>query len=87
VNGTDAADGSPYAAIVAVMRNGDTSCATWVVGNNQHDGTGIGDKNFLAVCDRSGDVTGFAVYGAKGDSWESAYAGRLRLGTEIWQRR
>jgi hypothetical protein len=88
-NGTDAANGNPYSATVTVQRTGDTYRVTWFVGNTRYDGTGIGNKDFLAVSYRSGNVTGLALYGAKGDGWEGiwAYAGGRRLGTEVWQRR
>jgi hypothetical protein len=89
VEGTDAANGNAYSATVTVERTGDTYRVTWLVGSTRYDGTGIGDKNFLAVSYRSGNVTGLALYGAKGDGWEGiwAYAGGRRLGTEVWQRR
>ena len=87
--GTDAANGRPYSASVTVERTGDTYRVTWVVGRTQYDGTGIGDKNFLAVSYRSGNVTGLALYGAEGDGWKGiwAYAGGRRVGTEVWVRR
>ena len=89
VNGTDAANGNPYSGTVRVERTGDTFRVTWIVGNTQYDGTGIGNAEFLAVSYRSGNVTGLALYGTKGDGWEGiwAYAGGRRVGTERWQRR
>lgn len=89
VNGTDAANGNPYSGTVRVERTGDTFRVTWLVGNTQYDGTGIGNAEFLAVSYRAGNITGLALYGTKGDNWEGiwAYAGGRRLGTEVWQRR
>jgi len=87
--GTDAQNGGPYTASVTVERTGDTYRVTWIVGRTQYDGTGIGNNEFLAVSYRSGNVTGLALYTAKGDNWEGiwAYAGGRRLGTEVWRRR
>lgn len=88
-SGTDAQTGNPYSGVVTVQRTGDTYRVTWVVGGVQYDGTGIGNNDFIAVSYRAGNVTGLALYGAKGDKWEGiwAYAGGRRLGTEVWERR
>jgi hypothetical protein len=88
-SGTDAATGGAYSGTVRVERTGDTYRVTWIVGNTQYDGTGIGNNDFLAVSYRAGNITGLALYGAKGDNWEGiwAYAGGRRLGTETWSRR
>jgi hypothetical protein len=87
--GTDAANGAPYTATVSVERTGDTYRVTWVVGNTRYDGTGIGNRDFLAVSYRSGNVTGLALYGAEGNGWKGiwAYAGGRTVGTEVWVRR
>jgi hypothetical protein len=50
---------------------------TWAVGNVRFVGTGIGDKNFIAVSYRSGSDTGLALYRADGGTRRD-YGDRLR---------
>ena len=52
-------------------------------------GTGVGNKDFLAVSYRSGSSTGLALYGEVNGSWVGiwAYADGQDLGAERWTRR
>jgi hypothetical protein len=88
VEGTNPTGGGSYSGTVEVEKTGDTYRVTWVVGGTRYIGTGIGDKNFIAVSYRSGDDTGLALYGADGGNWHGiwTYAGGRRIGTEIWNR-
>jgi hypothetical protein len=89
VSGTNPGGGEKYSGEVSVERTGDTFRVVWVVGGQQFTGTGIGDKNFLAVSYRSGDQTGLALYAEEGDgTWVGVwtYAGGKKIGTERWER-
>ena len=81
-------DGSKYTGTVTVTRTGDTYRVTWRVGDTRYDGTGIGNKEFLAVSYRSGDESGLALYGADGGNWKGiwTYAGGSKIGAELWSR-
>jgi len=79
---------SGYTGTVVVEKTGDTYKVTWVVGGATYIGTGIGDKNFLAVSYKSGNNTGLALYGEDGASWAGVWtyhSGRT-VGAEIWTR-
>jgi hypothetical protein len=60
----------------------------WVVGSNRCVGTGIGNREFIAVSYKSGNDSGLALYGADGDNWSGvwAYDGARQMGTEVWKR-
>jgi hypothetical protein len=70
------------------VKTGDTYRVTWIVGGTRYVGTGIGDKNFIAVSYRSGNNTGLALYGADDDGWQGVwtYADGRQIGTETWKR-
>jgi hypothetical protein len=89
VNGSNPGSGSHYRGSVTVTRTGDTYRVVWDVGGTRYIGTGIGDKDFLAVSYHSGNSTGLALYGADGGNWTGVwtYAGSRRVGAEIWKRR
>src|SRR5438309_5657242 len=59
-----------YSGTVEVERTGDTFRVTWDVGGQTFVGTGIGSEKGLAVTYRSGNQTGLAIYGTKGNDWE-----------------
>ena len=88
VEGTNPGSGSSYSGTVTVERTGQTYRVVWVVGGTRYIGTGIGDKNFIAVSYRSGSDTGLALYGAEGGNWTGVwtYAGGRALGAEVWKR-
>lgn len=88
VEGTNPGDGSKYTGTVKVEKTGETYRVIWVVGGTQYDGTGIGDKNFIAVSYKSGKDTGLALYGEDGGNWAGVwtYAGGRQVGAEIWKR-
>jgi hypothetical protein len=88
VEGSNPGGGSKYTGAVTVEQTGETYRVTWVVGDVRFIGTGIGDKNFIAVSYRSGSDTGLALYRADGGNWDGvwAYAGGRTMGTEIWKR-
>ena len=87
IAGTNPGDNSRYTGSVAVTRTGDTYRVIWVIGGQQYEGTGIGNKDFLAVSYRSGNQTGLALYSASGNSWRGiwAYANGRQLGSETWE--
>jgi hypothetical protein len=89
VEGTNPGNGSRYSGVVAVEKTGETYRVVWVVAGTRYVGTGIGDKNFIAVSYRSGRDTGLALYGADGSNWAGAwtYAGGQQVGSETWKRR
>jgi len=59
-----------------------------VVAGTRYVGTGLGDKDFLAVSYKSGNDTGLALYGAKGDDWGGIWtnSGGRDVGAEVWRR-
>jgi hypothetical protein len=69
VEGTNPGGGSGYTGTVTVERTGETYRVVWVVGGVRYTGTGLGDKNFIAVSYRSGNDTGLALYGEDGGNW------------------
>jgi hypothetical protein len=88
VAGTNPGDGSKYTGTVSVEKTGQTYRVVWDVGGTRYVGTGIGDKNFLAVSYKSGSDSGLALYGSDGGNWTGvwAYAGSREMGTEVWKR-
>ena len=88
VVGTNPGNKTRYSGTVRVERTGDTFRVTWDIGSQTFVGTGIGSEKGLAVTYRSGNQTGLAIYGAKGDNWDGvwAYTGGEDLGGEVWTR-
>jgi hypothetical protein len=88
VHGTNPGGGGSYSGTVTVDKTGDTYRVVWNIGGTRYVGTGIGDKNFIAVSYRSGNNTGLALYGSKGENFEGvwAYSGSRQMGTEVWER-
>jgi hypothetical protein len=88
VEGTNP-NGTSYSGIVSVERTGQTYKVDWVIGRQRFSGTGIGNKDFLAVSYVSGDQTGLALYAPDGDGWKGVwtYAGGKQMGTDLWKRR
>jgi hypothetical protein len=89
VTGTNPSGGSGYSGSVTVEHTGQTYRVVWVVGSQRYEGTAIGDSKFLAISYRSGDQSGLALYGAKGDDWDGiwTYAGGRQIGAERWTRK
>ncbi len=88
VQGTNPGGGSKYNGTVTVEKSGQTYRVIWTVGGTRYVGTGIGDKDFIAVSYKSGSDTGLALYGADGGNWTGVwtYAGGRQIGTEAWKR-
>lgn len=88
VEGTNPGNNTPYRGTVKVERTGETYRVVWVVGGTTYVGTGIGNKDFLAVSYRSGDSTGLALYGDTGGDWLGVwtYANGRQVGSERWVR-
>jgi hypothetical protein len=88
VEGASPGGGDKYTGTVTVEKTGDTYRVIWVVAGTRYIGTGIGDKNFIAVSYRSGNDTGLALYGADGGNWTGiwTYAGGKEVGPELWKR-
>lgn len=86
VEGTNPGTGKSYSGTVSVARTGDTYRIVWDIGGTRYIGTGIGDKDFLAVSYRTGNETGLALYAATGDGWKGiwTYANGTKIGTEHW---
>ena len=80
--------GSAYEGTVTVKKTGDTYEVVWEVGGTRYVGTGIGNKDFIAITYRSGDDTGLALYGQDGGNWKGVwtYAGGTKVGAEFWKR-
>ncbi len=88
VEGTNPGGGSQYRGTVSITKIGETYRVVWVVGGTRYIGTGIGNKDFIAVSYRSGNDTGLALYGADGGNWAGVwtYVGGRQVGTELWRR-
>ncbi len=88
VEGTNPGGGSEYSGSVSVEKTGETYRVVWVVGDKRYVGTGIGNKDFIAVSYKSGNDTGLALYAPDGDDWKGiwAYSGARIMGTEVWKR-
>jgi hypothetical protein len=88
-HGTNPGSTSEYSGTISVERIGQTYRVTWFVGGLGYVGTGIGNKDFIAVSYKSsrGD-TGLALYGASRENWSGVgtYAGGRAIGTEVWKR-
>ena len=88
VEGANPGGSGKYSGTVSVTKTGETYQVVWIVGSTRYVGTGIGNKDFLAVSYKSGDATGLALYGADGGNWAGiwTYAGGKTVGPEIWKR-
>lgn len=88
VEGANPGGNGKYRGTVTVEKTGDTYRVVWVVSGTRYIGTGIGNKDFLAVSYRSGNDTGLALYGSDGGNWSGiwTYAGGREVGPEIWKR-
>lgn len=88
IEGANPGGKGQYTGTVSVTKTGETYRVVWVVGGTRYVGTGIGDRNFLAVSYKSGSDTGLALYGADGGNWTGvwAYSGAQQLGAEAWKR-
>jgi hypothetical protein len=88
VEGNNPGSGSKYRGTVRVERTGKTYRVVWDVAGTRYIGTGIGDKDFLAVSYKSGNDSGLALYGARGEDWGGVwtYSGGRDVGAEIWTR-
>jgi hypothetical protein len=88
IEGTNPGNGSKYSGTVTVEKTGETFRVVWNVGGSRYVGTGLGDKNFIAVSYSSGSDTGLALYGEDGGNWKGVwtYAGSRNMGTELWKR-
>jgi hypothetical protein len=89
VEGTNPGGGSSYRGTVTVDKTGETYRVVWVVGSTRYVGTGIGNRDFIAVSYKSGDSTGLAMYGSEGGNWTGiwTYANGRQIGAEKWSRR
>lgn len=88
VRGANPGGQGGYSGTVTVEKTGDTYRVIWLVGGTRYIGTGIGNKDFLAVSYKSGDQTGLALYGSDGGNWKGiwTYAGGHQVGPEEWKR-
>jgi hypothetical protein len=88
VEGTNPGGGGQYTGTVTVRKTGETYSVIWQVGGTRYIGTGIGNKDFIAVSYRSGSDTGLALYGEDGGNWTGiwTYAGGKKVGAEHWMR-
>ncbi len=88
IEGTNPGGNGTYTGTVTVSRTGETYRLVWVVGSTRYVGTGIGNKDFIAVSYKSGNDTGLALYGADGGNWAGvwAFSGARQVGAEIWKR-
>ena len=87
--GTNPGGGGAYRGTVSVTKTGETYRIVWDIQGQRYVGTGIGNKDFLAVSYRSGNETGLALYGEESGGWVGiwAYQGGRNLGAERWRRR
>jgi hypothetical protein len=87
VQGTNP-DGSTYSGTATVTRTGQTYKVVWDVGGDTFTGTGIGNKDFLAISYAYDKGTGLVLLGADGGNWKGvwAYAGGTKVATEGWKR-
>ena len=88
IEGTNPGGSGAYTGTVTVRKTGETYSVIWVVGGTRYIGTGIGNKDFIAVSYRSGNNTGLALYGEDGGNWTGiwTYAGGKQVGAERWLR-
>lgn len=89
IEGTNPGGNGTYSGTVTVRKTGETYSVIWVVGGTRYVGTGIGNKDFIAVSYRSGNDTGLALYGEDGGNWTGiwTYAGGKQVGAERWLRK
>ena len=90
VIGTDPGGKRTYRGDVVVERTDDTYQVVWDIEGTRTIGTGIGNKDFIAVSYKSGSSTGIALYSDDGSgAWSGVwtYAGGTKIGTERWERR
>jgi len=88
--GTDpSGKGGTYSGTVTVEKTGQTYKVVWVIGGTRYIGTGIGNKDFLAVSYISNNQTGLALYAPDGDGWTGVwtYIGGTAMGTDRWTRK
>ena len=88
VEGSNPGGRGQYTGTVTVEKTGDTYRVTWLVGGTRYIGTGIGNREFIAVSYKSGNATGLALYGADGGNWKGvwAYEGSREVAPELWKR-
>lgn len=88
IKGTNPGGGGGYTGTVTVEKTGQTYKIVWTIGGTQYFGTGVGNKDFLAVSYLSGGQTGLALYAPDGDGWTGVwtYAGGTTMGTDRWTR-
>jgi hypothetical protein len=88
LEGANPGGGSSYGGTVSVEQTGETYRVIWVVAGTRYVGTGIGNRDFIAVSYRSGSDTGLALYGADGGNWKGiwTYANGRTVGAEVWKR-
>ena len=86
VEGTNPGTDKTYTGTVSVERTGETYRVVWIIGGTRYVGTGIGNKDFIAVSYRTGDHTGLALYAPSDDGWKGiwTYADGTKIGTERW---
>jgi hypothetical protein len=87
VQGTNP-DGSTYSGTVTVTQTGQTYKVVWQVGGDTFTGTGIGNKDFLAISYVYDKDTGLVLLGADGGNWNGvwAYADGTKMAKETWKR-
>lgn len=88
IEGTNPGSGAGYKGTVTVAKTGETYRVVWIVGGTRYVGTGIGNRDFIAVSYASGNSTGLALYGADGGNWKGVwtYSGGDKMGAEFWKR-
>ncbi|MFA6265738.1 MAG: hypothetical protein WC670_08500 [Pseudolabrys sp.] len=88
IQGTNPGNKGGYSGTVSVTKTGETYSVVWIVGGTKFVGTGIGNKDFIAVSYKSDSGTGLALYGADGGNWAGVwtYAGGRQVGSEKWTR-
>ena len=88
IEGSNPGNKGHYTGTVTVRKTGETYSVVWVVGGTRYVGTGIGNKDFMAVSYRSGNDTGLALYGSDAANWKGiwTYAGGKQVGAERWLR-
>lgn len=88
VSGKNPDGKSTYAGTAVVEKTGETYKVTWNIGGAIYAGTGIGDRNFLAVSYKSSGDTGLALFGEDGDNWAGVWTWHngKKVGAEMWTR-
>ena len=89
VEGANPGGGSKYSGTVTVERSGETYQVIWVIAGTRFVGTGIGNRESIAVAYSASSGTGLAVYNEDGGNWKGTWTftnGRS-LGSEVWKRR